>query len=125
MMNIFDQRLSELLTDNGLSKRSLANHVSVSAQSVSDWSTGKVQPTADMLIKLADFFGCTIDYLVGREDDFGNVTAGAPSSDLSEDEKKVLSLFKRMPEARQRTVLDLLEGLSDDSAERGGEKRRA
>ena len=76
------------------------------------------------LCALADFFGCTIDYLVGREDDFGNVTATAPS-DLSDDEKKLLRLFKTMPEARQRTVLDLIEGLSDDGAERGGEKRRA
>ena len=119
------ERIKELRENLRLSQQDVAERIGTSQRNIGRWENAENDISSYFLIKLADFFGCTIDYLVGREDDFGNVTAGAPSSDLSEDEKKVLSLFKRMPEARQRTVLDLLEGLSDDSAERGGEKRRA
>ena len=118
-------KLRDLRLENNLTQKDLGEKVNITSKSIWAYENSVAFPPIDVLIKLADFFGCSIDYLVGREDYFGNVTATAPSSDLSEDEKKVLNLFKRMPEARQRTVLDLLEGLSDDGAERDGEKRRA
>ena len=119
------ERLRICRIEKGYTQSELGKEIGVVQTAIGKYERGELEPNISILTKLADFFGCTIDYLVGREDDFGNVTATAPSSDLSEDEKKVLNLFKRMPEARQRTVLDLLEGLSDDGAERDGEKRRA
>ena len=35
---------------------------------ISRWKTGEVVPSFDNLIKLADYFGVSIDYLVGRTD---------------------------------------------------------
>lgn len=39
--------------------------------SVSDWSTGKVQPTAENIYLVAQFFGVSSDYLLGLEDELG------------------------------------------------------
>lgn len=71
MKNLFAQRLTELLALNNLSKRALAQKIEVSAMSISDWSTGKVQPTAENIYLIAEYFGVSSDYLLGLEDDFG------------------------------------------------------
>lgn len=68
MKNLFPQRLTELLKTNNISKRKLAKEIGVSAMSVSDWSNGKVQPTADNIYMVAVFFNESADYLLGLED---------------------------------------------------------
>ena len=47
-----------------MSQVDLANMLNVSQQSVSFYETGKREPPLDVLIKLSDYFGCTIDELV-------------------------------------------------------------
>ena len=42
--------------------------------SVSDWSTGKVQPTAENIYMVSVFFGVSADYLLGLEDESGAKT---------------------------------------------------
>lgn len=74
MKNIFPIRLSELLTENKLSKRGFAKKIGVSAMSVSDWTTGKVQPTAENIFIIAEFFSISADYLLGLEDETGSKT---------------------------------------------------
>lgn len=71
MKNIFAQRLSELLHLYKLSKRAFAAQIGVSAMSVSDWTTGKVQPTAENIYLTALYFGVSADYLLGLETDSG------------------------------------------------------
>ena len=68
MKNLFPQRLTELLKINKISKRALAREIGVSAASISDWSTGKVQPTAENIYLIAKYFNESSDYLLGLED---------------------------------------------------------
>ncbi|MDE6849905.1 MAG: helix-turn-helix domain-containing protein [Clostridia bacterium] len=71
MVNKFAQRLSELLETSGLSKRAFAQQINVSAMSVSDWTTGKVQPIAENIYLVAKYFKVSSDYLLGLEDELG------------------------------------------------------
>lgn len=68
MRNKLPQRLSELLQYSNISKRTLAKEIGVSAMSVSDWSNGNVQPTAENIYNIAAFFCVSSDYLLGLED---------------------------------------------------------
>jgi transcriptional regulator with XRE-family HTH domain len=68
MKNLFPQRLTELLKLNKISKRALAREIGVSAASISDWSTGKVQPTAENIYLIAKYFNESADYLLGLAD---------------------------------------------------------
>ncbi|MDE6275382.1 MAG: helix-turn-helix domain-containing protein [Clostridia bacterium] len=68
MKNLFPQRLTELLKINKMSKRMLAKEIGVSVASISDWSTGKVQPTAENIYLVAKYFNESADYLLGLED---------------------------------------------------------
>lgn len=45
-----------------------AAHMGVSLTTVSCWENGRYLPTADKLLKLAEFFGCTIEELLTGND---------------------------------------------------------
>ena len=68
MKNLFASRLKELLEENHLSKRKLAKEVGVSAASISDWTNGKIQPAAESIYVIAQYFNVSSDYLLGLED---------------------------------------------------------
>ena len=67
-MNIFGKRLKELRIEANLSREKLANALSVSVRQISYWETGQRQCDFNTLIKIADFFSVSIDYLLGRTD---------------------------------------------------------
>ncbi len=46
----------------------LAELLSVSKQSVSNWENGNIRPTLDVVCQLADHYGCSTDYLLGLSD---------------------------------------------------------
>ena len=66
MLNI---RIKELRTAHGLTQVEFAKKLSVSKQAVSNWENNNIQPSIDMLVKIADFFGVMTDYLLGRSND--------------------------------------------------------
>ena len=72
MKNKFAQRLSNLITDKPISKRALAKEIGVSAMSISDWTTGKVQPTAESIYIVSTYFNVSADYLLGLEEEDGS-----------------------------------------------------
>ena len=62
--NTFAKTLRALMEHRKLSQRALASHIGVSYQAVSLWCAGKNYPECDMLLKIADFFGVSTDYLL-------------------------------------------------------------
>ena len=70
MKNKLSQRLASLIKENNLSKRALARELNVSAMSISDWTNGKVQPTAENIYIIANFFEVSSDYLLGINDKY-------------------------------------------------------
>lgn len=65
MNNMFAVRLNEYLKESGLSKRKFADIVGVSAMSVSDWTTGKIQPNAESIYLICEKCNLSADYLLG------------------------------------------------------------
>ncbi|EGO63597.1 XRE family transcriptional regulator [Acetonema longum] len=63
---MFVQRLKELRAKKDISQSALATHLGMSQQAIAKWETDKATPDPYMLIKLANFFGVTTDYLLGR-----------------------------------------------------------
>lgn len=102
-------RIKSLRLENNLSQRALAEHIKCSQKSIDYWEKGIAEPTAHFIVALADCFGCTTDYLLGREDDFGNVNV---ESDLDETEQNVLYIYRSLnPDSREK-LLDYMGYLS-------------
>ena len=63
------QRIQDLRVDSDLSQRQLGEILHISQRSYSHYETGSRGIPIEMLIRLADYYDTTIDYLVGRTTD--------------------------------------------------------
>ncbi len=83
----FSFRIKELREERGLSQARLARELGVGTGSVGMWeSTSEIPPVKKLLV-IADFFGVSLDYLVGRSD----VRAGSAAEDPFFAEYRTLS----------------------------------
>ena len=60
-------RLKILRKQKHLSMKELGNKFNVAESTISLYESGKRQPDKNMIIALSDFFGVSVDYLLGRE----------------------------------------------------------
>ncbi len=63
----FAQRLEELMQSSGITKYRISKAVGCSASTVTNWLNGTA-PTGEYLQKISDFFGVSVDYLLGNEE---------------------------------------------------------
>ena len=68
MKHKFFERLYELRVESSLSRAQLAEKLNVSVRLISYWESGQRECDFDMLIKIADLFSVSLDYLLGRTD---------------------------------------------------------
>lgn len=62
----FPTRLRQILKENKVSQEKLKRELKISGSVLFKWITGRNKPSTVNLIRLADYFDCTIDYLLGR-----------------------------------------------------------
>jgi len=66
-MSVVDRILS-LMERDGVSGTALTNALEISSSSVSEWKKGKIKPSADVIVKIANYFNVSTDYLLlGKE----------------------------------------------------------
>lgn len=68
-------RLKELRKNKGVTQQEIANLVGISQNNFSYWENGKVKIDNESLDKLAEYFGVSVDYLLGRTDDNNTTNA--------------------------------------------------
>lgn len=62
------QRICELRTALGWSQVELAKRLKVAKQTVSNWENDNIQPSIEMLVRLAKLFNVSTDYMLGLEE---------------------------------------------------------
>ena len=101
---MFKEILKNLMNERNINQRQLSNSANIPTTTISGWLNANRLPDYNALIKLADFFGCTTDYLLGREDDYGIITAGQTTV-LTKDEEELLSVYRKMDaNTKQQTL---------------------
>lgn len=65
-MEILAKNLLELRKAKRLSRQAVADAVRISAKSYERYENAEREPVASVLLALADFYGVSLDYLVGR-----------------------------------------------------------
>ena len=94
-MNIKDIRVRK-----GLTQAEAASALGVSSVVYSRYETGSRQPSIDMLVQMADVFGVTVDYLLGRRI--------AEDSSLSDFEQRLLNASRNADERARQDALSVL-----------------
>lgn len=67
-MALFPERLKALRIEKNITQREIANHLNITDTAYGFYEQGKNYPNMDVLIKLADYFEVSLDYLVGRNE---------------------------------------------------------
>lgn len=62
------ERLKELRSEKQITQRELANLLRLSPSTIAMYETGQRMPDPEILQRIADFFGVSTDYLLGRTD---------------------------------------------------------
>lgn len=105
MNSILGNRLRAERKRCGISQQMVAVRINLMQSNVSAWERGEREPTLSVLTKLADMYGVTTDYLLGRSDTPIHLTEKVSSyTEASPFEKTVLEAFRALPEAEQRVV---------------------
>ncbi len=63
----FSDMLDSLMFERALNATQFAKEVGIAATTIRNYLRARFTPTVENLVKLADFFLCTTDYLLGRE----------------------------------------------------------
>jgi len=106
-------RLKELRVEKGLKQSEVAVAVGVSTAVYGYYERGINKPDPDMLVKLADFFGCSVDYLLGREDDFGKIIGSENGVILNADEEELVKAYRKLSSSTKSAMLSTLKSLSE------------
>lgn len=108
----FNEILRNLRKSANLTQEKLAEDLQIDKRQVSKLETAYNEPNIELLIKLADRFGCTVDYLLGRENEDGSIIIKR-SDVLSENETKVLDMFRTLNDRRQMLAMVYVAALYD------------
>lgn len=93
---VFAQRLSALRREKGITQLTLADDLNYSDKAVSKWERAESVPDACTLVRLAEYFGVSVDYLLGgelAENALGDNPADKKTKEENIKLKKVLHTF--------------------------------
>ena len=87
------ERIYGLLKEKKVTAYTLANAVNISQGNISDWKSGKAKPSIAALIKIADYFEVSTDYILTGVDPV--------PKDLLPDESELLNLYRKLDPSEQ------------------------
>lgn len=107
-------RIKQLREEKGIKQEELANKISVSPSAIGMYETNKREPNNEITLKIANFFGVSTDYLLGKTD---IRNPRQKEQDLLDLAKIGFSMDKYNPptEKQKEQIRDLLEVILRDN----------
>lgn len=93
-------RIRELRILEGLTQAELAEKVGLNQTAIGKYERGDLEPSVETMKKLSSLFECSIDYLLGHSDDFGQVTIYKETkskNSLSVEEQHIIDCLRNNP----------------------------
>lgn len=103
----FWDRFYDLCIENGTKPNPLGAKLGLSSATISGWKKGSY-PTALYLEKIADYFNCSIDYLLGKTDIKKEPTA-QNEQPVSEELQKLINASSSLSDEETTKVLEFVE----------------
>ena len=96
-------RLKELRTNKNLTQSELAEKIGCNQTAIGKYERKELEPNIETMIKLCEIFSCSIDYLIGREDDFGIIQS---QTELPYREQKLLKVFALLQDDEKDKIIE-------------------
>ena len=109
------EKYCKLRDDANLTDYAVAKKTGIGQSTFTDWKKGKSVPKTDKLMKIAEAFGVPLEYFTGNV--FKNSTYV-----LSEDERELLSLYRKIPIEKRVELLDYAQFIQSTLKKTGSSK---
>ncbi len=106
---MFSKRLRNLRENKGIKQEDLGKILDLSASTIGMYEQGRRQPDNETLIRMADFFNVSVDYLLGKTE-VRNYTE--PYDD--ELEEVLFSKAKNLTDSEKKTILNVINAIKKD-----------
>lgn len=103
-------KIKELRECKNLSQKEIATTIKTSQSNITRWENEESEPTSSNIIKLANYFQVTTDYLLGRTNDIGIIEI---KNKLQPNEEEALSLFRKLSDRNKNKALGFMYALSN------------
>ena len=100
------ENIKKLREEMGITQKQLADVIDVSQQSVNKYENHNIEPDIETLIRIADYFNTSVDYIVGHTE-LRRKVAKVEAYELSCDEMFIIDSYRKMT-PRQRKSIDLI-----------------
>ena len=98
--------LKKLREDASISQKALADAIGVSQQSVNKYENHNIEPDIETLIRIADFFETSVDYLIGHTSVRHKIEE-VHVFELNDRESKVMEQYRSLT-PKQKTCIDVV-----------------
>ncbi len=109
-------RIAMLRKEKGLNQVGLGLKLHVSQKMISAYESGTHQPGIDTLVKMAEIFGVSVDYIIGLTD-IRLPACRFAKDGLTENEIELLDLFKTLDRDTQKKAIGILFALQHYTAQ--------
>lgn len=113
----FYKRLRDLCEERNMTVNELVKILDLSSGSPTAWKNGTV-PRNATLIKIADYFGITTDYLLGKENKKAPTVSSERDIDMSEVDVAFYGEYKELTDDDQKTIRDMVRVMRERRAEK-------
>lgn len=99
----------------GLSLMELGRQVGISSQNIGRWERGEVLPNIDFCVRLAAFYGISVNELLGISEG-GTTPIASPGETLTASERALLADFRKLSPYLQGIAINTVRGLTGAGA---------
>ncbi len=104
--------LKEIRNNKGLLQTKVAMDLNITQETVSSYETGRVLPSSDMLIKLADYYNTSIDYLLCRTNYDMPINRIKPNN-INDTDFAILNKINNLSNIDKSKIEAYIDGLND------------
>lgn len=104
--------LKKLREESGITQKQLADAIGVSQQSINKYENHNIEPDIETLIRIADYFDTSVDYIIGHSDMRRKLEVTSPF-ELNNDESRIIDTYRKLTQKQKDcvyTVIDSFKG---------------
>lgn len=106
------ERLKLLRNKRGISQQQLADEIGVSQQSVNKYENHKIEPDIHTLMRLADYFETSVDYLIGYSD-VASIAVEDSFCEFNENEIRLIAYYRKLSNEKKSCLVELAKLMNE------------
>lgn len=106
----FLAKLYRLMDSKKIGKNALCKELEISGNSFVNWENRKTLPSAEIIIKLSNYFDVTSDYLLGLDD-----VQNRKTESISENAQELIEMYTQLSERNQIKIIGYVQRMLEEN----------